>query len=50
MNNVLHALQRSHCLRAKQAVRVGDDADEDGGSQFSVLSSQFSVLRLTPLT
>ena len=44
VNDVLRALQGSARFGAKQSVRIGDDADEDGSSQFSVLSSQFSVL------
>jgi len=42
MNDVLRTAQRGESFRAKQAMCVGDDAD-DGGvlrSQFSVLSSQ----------
>jgi hypothetical protein len=46
VNDVLRPAQRLQRFRTKQPVRVGDDADEEGGSQFSVLSSQFSVLRL----
>jgi hypothetical protein len=41
MNDVLRALEGSQRFGAKQAVRVGDDADDDGSSQFSA-----SVLRL----
>lgn len=44
MNDVFRALQGSERFGAKQAVRVGDDADDDGSSRFSVLSSRFSVL------
>ena len=46
VNDVLRALQGRERFGAKQAVSIGDDADEDGvlSSQFSVLSSQFSVL------
>jgi hypothetical protein len=35
MNDVLGPAQRFDCLRAQQAMRVGDDADENGSSQFS---------------
>jgi hypothetical protein len=44
MNNMFAALQRLKSFRSQWAVRVGDDAEEDRSSQFSVLSSQFSVL------
>jgi hypothetical protein len=56
MNDVLRPAQNFERFGAKQAVRVGDDADEDCSSQFSVLSSQaltrvwltcFSFLRQT---
>jgi hypothetical protein len=37
MNDVLRALQGSERFGAKQAVRIGNDADDYGSSQFSVL-------------
>jgi hypothetical protein len=45
MNDVLAPAQRFDCLRTQQAVRVGDDADENGSSQsrYSVLSSRSSL-------
>jgi hypothetical protein len=39
VNDVLRALQSGERFGAKEAVSIGDDADQDG-----VLSSQFSVL------
>ncbi len=39
VNDVLRTAQRGESFRAKQAVGVGDDADDDGSSQFSVLRS-----------
>jgi hypothetical protein len=45
VNNVFRAAQCLDHFRTKQAVGVGDDADQDGSSQFPALSvgSQFSV-------
>ena len=40
VNDVFRSSQRLNGFGTKQAVRVGDDADEYGVSQFSVLSSQ----------
>ena len=34
VNDVFGSPQRDQCFRTKQAVRVGDDADQDWGSQF----------------
>jgi len=34
VNDVLGSTKCCKCFRTKQAVRIGDDADEDGGSQF----------------
>ncbi len=42
MNDVFGSALGFEGLRTQQAVRIGDDADQD--RQFSVLSSQFSVL------
>ena len=41
VNDMLRTAQRGESFRAKQAVGIGDDADDDGvlRSQFSVLSS-----------
>jgi len=44
MNDVIRSAQRLDCLWTKQAMGIGDDADQD--RQFSVLSTQFSVLHL----
>ena len=41
MNDVFGAAQGFDGLRPQQAVRVGDDTDEDGSSQFSVRSSRY---------
>jgi hypothetical protein len=38
MDDVPRSTQGFEGLRTKQAMRVGDDADEDGGSQFPVLN------------
>ncbi len=39
MNDVIRSAQRLDCLGTKQAMGIGDDADQD--RQFSVLSSRF---------
>ena len=46
MNDGVGAAQGCDGFRTQQAMRVGDDANEEGSSQFSVLSSQFSDFRL----
>jgi hypothetical protein len=45
VNNVCGAAQGLDPFRTKQTVGVGDDADQDGSSQFPILSvdSQFSA-------
>ena len=40
MDDVFRAAQRYKSLGAKQAVGIGNDADEDGSSQFSVSISR----------
>src|SRR5208282_94601 len=42
MDNVTRSAQGLDCLGTKQAMGIGDDADQD--RQFSVLSTQFSAL------
>jgi hypothetical protein len=49
VNDVLRAAQGFERFRAKQAVRIGDDTDEDCSSRFSVLSSQLLAISCQPL-
>jgi hypothetical protein len=41
MNDAVAAAQSLDRFRPKQAVSVGDDANEEGSSQFSVLGSGY---------
>lgn len=44
MNDVAHSAQRIQCFRTKQSVGIGDDADDDGSSQFSVFPFMSSFI------
>ena len=46
MNNALGPTQRFQRFRTQQAVRVGDDANQDGSSQFSKLSYKSALKEL----
>ena len=43
VNDLLRSAQRFERFRPQQSVRIGNDADKDRSSQFSVLSSQSST-------
>jgi hypothetical protein len=44
MDDVLGPTQGLECFRTKQAVRIGDDADEDESPQFSVLGFRLALI------
>ncbi len=45
VNNVVGAAESVQCFRPKQSVSVGDDADEDGSSQFSDVGFWFLFIK-----